>query len=345
MIKGLVSIVLGLFFLNVNAQNEFDYYKVYELNITDLNTLTTNENFDFGYNYSVDSSKLIELGYYLWIENTWYKIINDNEIFKVEDKSPLYFKIDRTNKKDLRIKDSVGSVYFYKVELLESYLVSELIYKTNLDVIKNIAEAEFVSDRVLSDSKKVDGEKIASVEVETKSKKDEIALIENVSINEINIANAEAMLFPIDGVLKDEIVVKEVDLVLEENSAAQDVVSHVDNNYKNIQAGEQSEKSKMMTGFFIAPNVDLSLSARKGRVLYFDLFEYYEKYFSNAFASSSIVPTKIQLSKTDFEYQVTSYNKDEIEILEITDSGILKYKILKSDFTKPSSINVRFVLF
>ncbi|RRJ92427.1 hypothetical protein EG240_03220 [Paenimyroides tangerinum] len=343
MIKGLVSIVLGLFFINANSQSNFDFYKVYELNISDLNTLTTNENYDFGYNFSEDASKSIELGYYLWIENTWYKIANDNEIFKVEDKSPLYFKIDKSNQKELQIKDSVGSVYSYKVQLLESYLVSELIYKTNLDVIKNIAQAESIPVSVLNESKKSEEIKIASVELKTKNKdefdtKDQITYTDNVSANEINIANAEAMLFPMDEVQNNNVVVKEEELVVVE-----DVV--IENNVDVVAVvSDRKELPKLLTGFFIAPNIELAISARKGRVLDFDLFDYYEKNFANVVVSSSSNPTKIQLTKSDLEYQLTSFNKDEIEIIEISEQGVLRYKILKSDSSKASNINVRYIL-
>lgn len=343
MIKGLVSIVLGLFFINANSQSNFDFYKVYELNISDLNTLTTNENYDFGYNFSEDASKSIELGYYLWIENTWYKIANDNEIFKVEDKSPLYFKIDKSNQKELQIKDSVGSVYSYKVQLLESYLVSELIYKTNLDVINNIAQAESIPVSVSNESKKAEEIKIASVELKTKNKdefdtKDQITYTDNVSANEINIANAEAMLFPMDEVQNNNVVVKEEELVVVE-----DVV--IENNVDVVAVvSERKEVPKLLTGFFIAPNIELAISARKGRVLDFDLFDYYEKNFANVVVSSSSNPTKIQLTKSDLEYQLTSFNKDEIEIIEISEQGVLRYKILKSDSSKASNINVRYIL-
>lgn len=343
MIKGLVSIVLGLFFINVNAQSNFDYYKVYELNISDLNTLTTNENYDFGYNFSEDASKSIELGYYLWIENTWYKIANDNEIFKVEDKSPLYFKIDKSNQKELQIKDSVGSVYSYKVQLLESYLVSELIYKTNLDVIKNIAQAESIPVSVSNESKKDEVIKIASIELNAKNKdeldtKDKISLSDNLSSNEVNLANAEAMLFPMDGVQSNNVAAKE-----EESVVVEDVV--IENNVDVVAVvSERKEVPKLLTGFFIAPNIELAISARKGRVLEFDLFDYYEKNFANVVVSSSSNPTKIQLTKSDLEYQVTFYNKDEIEILEISDLGVMKYKITKPDSFKFSGINVRYLV-
>ena len=344
MIKGLVSIVLGLFFINANSQSNFDFYKVYELNISDLNTLTTNENYDFGYNFSEDASKSIELGYYLWIENTWYKIANDNEIFKVEDKSPLYFKIDKSNQKELQIKDSVGSVYSYKVQLLESYLVSELIYKTNLDVINNIAQAESIPVSVSNESKKAEEIKIALVELKSKNKKveldtkDQITYTDNVSANEINIANAEAMLFPMDEVQNNNVVSKEEEVVVVEDAVIKknvDVVAVV---------SERKEVPKLLTGFFIAPNIELAISARKGRVLSFDLFDYYEKNFGNVVVSSSGNPTKIQLTKYDLEYQVTSYTNDEIEILEISDLGVLKYKIIKSDASRAALINVRFLL-
>lgn len=347
MIKSLISIMLGLFFMNMYGQDNFDYYKVYELNISDLNNLTTNENYDFGYNFSADSSKSIELGYYLWIENTWYKVINDNEVFLVEKKSPLYFKVDKSNRKELQIKDSVGTVYSYKVELLESYLVSELIYKTNLDVIRNIAQAELIPDSNKSKDKE---DRVASVSgVALDYKKNEDVLISELKkndaesdlLNEINIANADAMFFHDIAVLEVDSTVQDKEMVVSEN-INNEVFRSV--NQDVYLLNDQKESPKLLTGFFIAPNVALPISTRKGRVLYFDLFDYYEKNFTNAVLSSSAVPSKIQLSKTNFEYQVTSFDGQEIEVLEISETGVLKYKILNSDSSKASNINVRYIL-
>lgn len=340
MIKSLISIVLGLFFINMYAQDNFDYYKVYELNISDLNNLTTNENYDFGYNFSIDSSKSIELGYYLWIENTWYEIINDKEIFLVEKKSPLYFKVDKSNRKELQIKDSVGTVYSYKVELLESYLVSELIYKTNLDVIQNIAQAESIPKAKIEKDVAVafafDDKKKQEVVISEQKKSD----VETDLINEINIANADAMFFNDEAVLEVDSVIQEEEVVVlgNKNEVEQAVVQEV------FKVNEQIQNPKLITGFFIAPNVGLSISARKGRVLYFDLFDYYEKNFANSIVSSSKVPSEVKLSNLNFEYQVTSFDDQEIEILEISETGVLKYKIVNSDTSKVSNINVRYFL-
>lgn len=342
MIKSLISIVLGLFFINMYAQDNFDYYKIYELNISDLNNLTTNENYDFGYNFSIDSSKSIELGYYLWIENTWYKVMNDKEIFLVEKKSPLYFKVDKSNRKELQIKDSVGTMYSYKVELLESYLVSELIYKTNLDVIQNIAQAESIPNV----KSKANIEKDVNVAFDDKKEQNVVVSeqkntdVEADLLNEINIANADAMFFNDEAVFEVDSVIQEEEVVVSgnKNEVEQPLVQEV---YK---VNEQIQNPKLITGFFIAPNVELSISARKGRVLYFDLFDYYEKNFANSVVSSSSVPSEVKLSNLNFEYQVTSFDGQEIEILEISETGVLKYKIMNSDTSKVSNINVRYFL-
>ncbi|WP_177761260.1 hypothetical protein [Flavobacterium sp. I3-2] len=325
MIKDLISTVLILFFVNVYAQNNFDFYNVYELNISDLNNLTTNENYDFGYNFSIDSSKSIDLGYYLWIENTWYKVINDKEIFLVEKKSPLYFKVDKSNRKELQIKDSVGTVYSYKVELLESYLVSELIYKTNLNVIQNIAQAELIP---IIDKSKAKIDEVVDVLPVALNDKDNLN-----SSKKINVANADAMFFN-DATMLDENF----------NNQDDDVIMSEKNKVEIFELQSQNQIPKLMTGFFIAPNVELTISARNGRVLYFDLFDYYEKNFANLVVSSSKVPSEVKLSNLNFEYQVTFFNDQEIEILEISKTGVLKYKIMNSDSSKVSNINVRYFL-
>lgn len=343
MIKCFVCIVLGLFFFNSYGQNDFGYYKVYELNISDLNLLTTNENYDFGYNYSEDLSKSIEKGYYLWIENTWYKVDNADATFEVEDLSPLYFKIDKRNEKELQIKDSIGAVYSYKVALLENYLVSELIYKTNLDVIQNIAKAESSRDLNSNTSHSL----VTSEVIPENSINDILAVTDkpvddNSVVSETNIANAEAMLFSVAKTANNDSIDEVKDFVSIDNA--------VDNKMQTIIDSSRSEEikrtdAKLLTGFFIAPNVELPVvSTEKNEVLYFDLFEYYQKNFSDVIVSSSGSPSEISILKNDFEYQITSFDNEAIEILGISNSGVLAYKLVKTDLSNPSVVNVRYLL-
>lgn len=143
MYKCLIFIGVSLLVSEVNAQADLDFYKVHELNITNLNKLTASEEVDFGYNYSNNKAKEIELGYYLWVEDAWYKVVNANEIFIANDISPIFFTTNRFNKTDLKIKDQLGVVYSYPIESIESYKLSNVLYSGQL---KEYSEAKAVAD-------------------------------------------------------------------------------------------------------------------------------------------------------------------------------------------------------
>lgn len=322
--KILVLIIIGLFFIRSDAQNNYEYYKVYELNISDWNKLTSNENFDFGYNYSSDLSKAITSGYYLWIDNTWYKVGNENEIFLIENESPLYFKIDKDAKKELQIKDSIGSIYTYKVDLLEPYIVPELIYNTNLDVYKNVAIAKsFNNEPDVSSVSSLEGENVLDNQVNGES------FYSNDSItDDVRIANAEAMLFSTDSLVNTNQETNHVETIIDTQNEIEIEI----------------DKPKAKINFFVAPNIELTTAGTNVEVLTFDLFEYYNKFFGSSIISSSLNPTEIHLSNTDLEYQVTSFDESEIEIIEISKSGVLKYKIIDSNSSNKSFINVRFLI-
>jgi len=142
MYKGWIFVGLCLFFVNSNAQKDLDFYKVHELKISGLNTAPSSPDMDFGYNTNKVSSSFIELGYYLWIEDAWYKITNADKIFNQDNVSPLYFTVLKNKNADLNIKDPLGVVYSYPIEAIEGYKVSALIYETNLEIVDNITEAK-----------------------------------------------------------------------------------------------------------------------------------------------------------------------------------------------------------
>lgn len=138
MYKVLILTVMSLFFGYANAQADLDFYKVHALNITDLNKLSGTPDVDFGYNYNVVNEKSVDLGYYLWVEDSWYKIINANAIFNANEIAPVFFTINRFNKIDLKIKDQLDVVFSYPIEAIETYKISDKLF--NLSLQKHLEE-------------------------------------------------------------------------------------------------------------------------------------------------------------------------------------------------------------
>jgi len=141
MYKYLIFIGLSLSGNITKAQNNLDYYKAHELNIADLNEPPTESDFDFGFNATPNVINSIQVGYYIWLEDSWYKIENSEKVFKSNKKSPLYFSIDRSNLDNLKLKNPSNEDYTYPIVAIENYKISELIYKTNIDVLNNIEQS------------------------------------------------------------------------------------------------------------------------------------------------------------------------------------------------------------
>ena len=112
----------------------------------------------------------------------------------------------------------------------------------------------------------------------------------------------------------------------------------------NASNEEILRKEKLRkNNFIIVPNVRIEVPELNDEVATFDLYQYYQEYYGGSVVSSTGNSSKIELRRTDLEYQITWFNKNDISIVELTPDGILKYNCGVSG-TRNSTLNVRFVL-
>lgn len=128
------------------------------------------------------------------------------------------------------------------------------------------------------------------------------------------------------------------------------VLNGYDKSYKDwiedkLKASNQKYLKKQQfreNNFIVLPNVVLPLPEHSGVVSEFNLYDYYIKYYGGSKFSSSKSASKIQVSPKDLEYQITWFSIEDVELLEISENGILKYKRGKSDKNQ-TEINLRYV--
>ncbi len=112
----------------------------------------------------------------------------------------------------------------------------------------------------------------------------------------------------------------------------------------NVSNEEILRKEKLRkNNFVVVPNVRIEVPELNDEVATFDLYQYYQEYYGSSVVSSTGNSSKIELRRTDLEYQITWFNKNDINIVELTPDGVLKYTCGTSG-AKNSTLNVRFVL-
>lgn len=95
--------------------------------------------------------------------------------------------------------------------------------------------------------------------------------------------------------------------------------------------------------FVVVPNVAIDVPMYTDEVATFDLYQYYQEYYGNSVISSSGKSAKIELRRSDLEYQVTWFNSKDIEVIELSSEGILTFSCGVSG-VNTTTINVRFIL-
>lgn len=105
---------------NINAQEVYYFAPIIEL--SDLSQPTDKVGHDFGYVPSQNNSVLP--GYYLWLDDQWYEIVNAKNLFK-KTENGLAFYVDWARRQDLKIKDKLDVIYSYPIEALDAYKSSK----------------------------------------------------------------------------------------------------------------------------------------------------------------------------------------------------------------------------
>lgn len=138
--KFLLPFVIGIV-SSVQAQT---YYYAPQININDYKESYKAVGYDFG--YQSNTSGNVDEGYYIWLENEWYKIINAKQLFHTSA-NHLAFSIDDIKTNKLTLKDAQETVFFYPIEALSKYkIASDRFNKLTSLVVENSEEAVVISE-------------------------------------------------------------------------------------------------------------------------------------------------------------------------------------------------------
>jgi len=124
MLKYFVTLVCIPFAVTAQQANTV-YYAAPYLQIEDVHKKATADGNDFGYNVLIHpDSPFIQEGFFMWVDDQWYEILNTGELFKPYSDFKTLFTISKDNKNPLKIKDVNDVVYLFPVEALDTYIVS-----------------------------------------------------------------------------------------------------------------------------------------------------------------------------------------------------------------------------
>ena len=130
MLKYFVTLVCIPFAVTAQQANTV-YYAAPYLQIEDVHKKATADGNDFGYNVLIHpDSKFIHEGFFMWVDDQWYEILNTNDLFKPHADFKTLFTISKDNKNPLKIKDVNDVVYLFPVEALDTYIVSASDFTT-----------------------------------------------------------------------------------------------------------------------------------------------------------------------------------------------------------------------
>lgn len=399
MFKILIFTSLIFFYSDILAQENLNFYKVPQLEIIDLNKKMASKDFDFGFNNNESIENSIEIGYYIWIVDSWYKVTNSDDVFNSQKEFPYYFSIDKNSVMDLQIKGRSGSVYSFPLEGISNYLISDLEYKNELNHLNDDKSNDVIINNQISLSE-IDANRAVflqnantDVNVEAVNTVVELNVVSNGiienSVNANDVKNSESKpvssekMFPqkafknavssgyrgakIDWILdidkKSNNSIYElaqnfgfegsyydwIKTIIGEGGQidyANDVNAGFQGSFKNwieikIKLASDFKNDNQMKNLLVVPNLPLPLSNDSNEVLEFDLYAYYDQYFGNSINRNSL--NKMKLKREDLEYEITWYDSKQIEILDVVDLGVIRYKALNAKGANTTSINIRYI--
>lgn len=399
MFKILIFTSLIFFYSDILAQENLNFYKVPQLEIVDLNKKMASKDFDFGFNNNESIENSIEIGYYIWIVDSWYKVTNSDDVFNSQKEFPYYFSIDKNSVMDLQIKGRSGSVYSFPLEGISNYLISDLEYKNELNHLNDDKSNDVIINNEISLSE-IDANRAVflqnantDVNVEAVNTLVELNVVSNGivenSVNENSVNNSESKpvssekMFPqkafknavssgyngakIDWILdidkKSNNSIYElaqnfgfegsyydwIKTIIGEDGQidyANDVNAGFQGSFKNwieikIKLASDFKNDNQMKNLLVVPNLPLPLSNDSNEILEFDLYAYYDQYFGNSINRNSL--NKMKLKREDLEYEITWYDSKKIEILDVVDLGVIRYKALNAKGANTTSINIRYI--
>ena len=124
MFKYFVTLICVPFTVTAQQTSVVNYAVPY-LQIEDVHKKATNDTNDFGYNILIHSGDaFIKEGFYMWVDDQWYEILNSKELFTPYLDFKTLFTLSKDNQNPLKIKDVNDVVYLFPIEALDSYIVS-----------------------------------------------------------------------------------------------------------------------------------------------------------------------------------------------------------------------------
>lgn len=115
----------GFSFTVTAQQTDVTYYAAPYLQIEKANQMVDLGTKDFGYNVLLHKeTSFLKDGYYMWVDDQWYEIINAKEVLMPLNDFKTLFTISKTHQDPLKIKDVNDVIYLYPIEALDAYKVS-----------------------------------------------------------------------------------------------------------------------------------------------------------------------------------------------------------------------------
>ncbi len=125
------TLFVSFSFTATAQQTNTVYYAAPYLQIEDVHKKATADGNDFGYNILIHpEATFVKEGYFMWVDDQWYEILNSNELFKPHADFKTLFTISNDAKNPLKIKDENDVIYLFPVEALDGYIVSQADFKT-----------------------------------------------------------------------------------------------------------------------------------------------------------------------------------------------------------------------
>lgn len=157
--------VLGFSF-NVAAQQvDKMYYAVPYLQIENVNKTIDSGINDFGYNVLLHKeNSFLKEGYYMWVDDQWYEIMNAKDVFTPFSDFKTLFTISKEHQNPLKIKDVNDVIYLYPIEALDAYKVSYNDFSALSKVVEKKDVITYEKPKVIEEIPVKKQEEVAIVE-------------------------------------------------------------------------------------------------------------------------------------------------------------------------------------
>lgn len=202
------------------AQNKNEvYYAAPYIKIEDVHRKAVTDVNDFGYNVLVHTEDaFLKEGFFMWVDDQWYEILNANDLFKPYNGHKTLFSISEDHKNPLKIKDVNEVIYLFPIEALDSYKVS---YNDLAVLSKAVTAEQVVVYQKPEQIKPAEKETVVEIPSLQDKKEEQISLKEAKNENVlISSEDSSAVLLDVMDVVE---VVKREEVPFKADAAAQQV--------------------------------------------------------------------------------------------------------------------------